>query len=185
MSLTSGQYYITTADGGFPIGRRLAEDRSLLPKGIFKLPLGTESVPPIADVSPPFFPLPPFTFHTPVFCVVRQWDVEKLDNGNYKLRNRGAIVGGTVGHLFAFLMEDGAATVTTEWTIRSDTARTQDGAAAYVITEAGGSINGWLVPTLSEIEPYPHVNVGVLIVGPSEPPTFPANEVFMFKKVEA
>ena len=44
MSLESGKYYITSADGGFPIGRRLAEDRSLNPKGIFKLPLGTESV---------------------------------------------------------------------------------------------------------------------------------------------
>ena len=44
MSLESGKYYITSADGGFPIGRRLAEDRSLNPKGIFKLPLGTKSV---------------------------------------------------------------------------------------------------------------------------------------------
>ena len=44
MSLESGKYYITSADGGFPIGRRLAEDLSLNPKGIFKLPLGTKSV---------------------------------------------------------------------------------------------------------------------------------------------
>ena len=44
MSLESGKYHITSADGGFPVGRRLLEDRSLNPKGIFKLPLGTESV---------------------------------------------------------------------------------------------------------------------------------------------
>ncbi len=44
MSLENGQYYIYTAAGGFPIGRKLAEDRSLRPKGIFKLPEGQESV---------------------------------------------------------------------------------------------------------------------------------------------
>ena len=44
MSLESGEYYITSADGGFPIGRRFAEDKSSKPKGIFKLPPGTKSV---------------------------------------------------------------------------------------------------------------------------------------------
>ena len=43
MSLESGQYYIYSADGGFPVGRRLAEDLSLRPKGIYKLPEGQES----------------------------------------------------------------------------------------------------------------------------------------------
>ena len=44
MSLERGNYYITSVDGGFPIGRKTAEDKSLGPKGIYKLPQGTESV---------------------------------------------------------------------------------------------------------------------------------------------
>ena len=50
MSLESGQYYIFTSDGDFPVGRRLAEDRSLRPKGIYKLPKGQESV--VSNLSP-------------------------------------------------------------------------------------------------------------------------------------
>ena len=49
MSLERGNYYITSVDGGFPIGRKTAEDKSLGPKGIYKLPQGTESV--VSNVS--------------------------------------------------------------------------------------------------------------------------------------
>ncbi|KAM5542222.1 hypothetical protein V8D89_004095 [Ganoderma adspersum] len=157
MSLESGKYYITSADGGFPIGRRLVEDRSLNPKGIFKLPLGTESI----------------------------WDVEKLANGNYSLKNRGAIVGGANGHLFAFLIEDQAATATTEWIFRADERRAREG-DAYVIFEAPtGSPNGWVVPDSTDAEPYPQVVLRIIIAGPSLPPFYPPNQVFFFKKVDA
>ena len=42
--LESGQYYITSADGGSPIGRKPEEDSNNVPKGIYKLAEGTESV---------------------------------------------------------------------------------------------------------------------------------------------
>ena len=44
MPLESGQYYITSADGGSPIGRKPMEDPNRVPKGIYKLPEGTQSV---------------------------------------------------------------------------------------------------------------------------------------------
>ena len=56
-----------------------------------------------------------------------QWHVEKLSNGHYSLKNRGAIVGGTNGHLFAFLIEDQAVTATTEWIFQADERRASEG----------------------------------------------------------
>ena len=60
-----------------------------------------------------------------------QWEVEKLANGHYRLKNRGAIVGGANGHLFAFLVPDQAVTATTEWIFQADERRAQEG-DAYV-----------------------------------------------------
>ena len=54
-----------------------------------------------------------------------QWHVEKLDNGNYHLKNRGAIVGSADGLLYAFLIEDQA--TSTEWSFTFDLARAEDG----------------------------------------------------------
>ncbi|PIL29908.1 hypothetical protein GSI_07818 [Ganoderma sinense ZZ0214-1] len=150
MSLETGQYYIISAEGGFPIGRNSREDRSLNPKGIFRLPEGTESV----------------------------WDVEKLPNGNYTLKNRGAIVGGTAGAgVFAYLIPDQATgPVTTEWKFIFDERRANEG-TPFLITEAltGGS-NGWVVPPSDDDESYP---------GSQPAPVLPPNQVFFFKKVDA
>ncbi|PIL29901.1 hypothetical protein GSI_07811 [Ganoderma sinense ZZ0214-1] len=162
MSLETGQYYITSADsGGFPIGRSSREDRSTKPKGIFRLPKGTESV----------------------------WDVEKLANGNYTLKNGGAIVGGTAGDgVFAYVIPDQTTgTVTTEWKFIFDDRRANEG-TAFVITEAPtGRSNGWVTPASDDDESYPgpQVVLRVTIRGPSQPPFYPANEVFFFKKVNA
>ena len=60
-----------------------------------------------------------------------QWDVEKLANGYYCLKNGGAIVGGANGRLFAFLIPDQATTATTEWIFRADERRASEG-DAYV-----------------------------------------------------
>ncbi|PIL29909.1 hypothetical protein GSI_07819 [Ganoderma sinense ZZ0214-1] len=172
MSLESGRYYITSADGGFPVGRRLAEDRSLRPKGIYKLPMGTESV----------------------------WEVEKLANGSYRMKNRGATVGrGHAGFLVAFLVDEEAENAPTEWNLRFDVARAKDGdvfawhdelidilcSSAYGSISERSGVLGWVLPESNDIEPYQQVHVGVLIVGPSEPPTFPPNEVFIFKRLDA
>ncbi|KAM5542125.1 hypothetical protein V8D89_004208 [Ganoderma adspersum] len=153
MSLEGGNYYITSVDGGFPIGRKTAEDRSLRPKGIYKLPQGTESM----------------------------WTVERLDNGNYKLQNRGAIVGGALGHLFAFLIPEEAAAATTEWTFKRDELNKDPN--AFIILEANGH-DGWVAPD-SNFDFAPHILLRPLIAGLSEPPTYPPNQVFIFKKVDA
>ncbi|KAM5542126.1 hypothetical protein V8D89_004209 [Ganoderma adspersum] len=153
------KYYITSAAGGFPIGRKPDEDKSLNPKGIYKLPLGSESV----------------------------WDVEKLADGNYRLSNGGPndIVGGIDRKLLAFLIPEQAKPATTEWTLRLDETRVQDG-DAYMITEALSDRHlGWVMPESSDTEPYPQVILGALIVGPRIPPFYPASQVFFFKKVDA
>ena len=121
MSLESGQYYVYTADGDFPVGRRSVEDKSLNPKGIFKLPEGT-AAPVVSNVSCTPCLVSPLTsaLGHPFSFASEQWDVEKLDNGNYNLKNRGAIVGGIVGLLFAFLLPNQASLATTEWTLERD-----------------------------------------------------------------
>ena len=58
-----------------------------------------------------------------------QWEVEKLANGHYHLKNRGAIVGGANGHLFAFLVSDQATTATVEWIRQADVRRATEGDA--------------------------------------------------------
>ena len=132
MSLESGKYYITSADGGFPIGRRSTEDRTLQPKGIFKLSLGAKSVVSIVPLSLPRL----FTsqiaryshplLHTTPFV---QWDVEKLPNGNYRVKNGGDIVGGVDRKLFAILKPEDVTAEATEWTFRLDETRVKDGDA--------------------------------------------------------
>ena len=62
-----------------------------------------------------------------------QWDVEKLANGYYCLKNGGAIVGGANGRLFAFLIPDEALTATTEWTFQRDVLNTNGDACVYVL----------------------------------------------------
>ncbi|KAM5542212.1 hypothetical protein V8D89_004085 [Ganoderma adspersum] len=159
MSLDSGKYYITSADGGFPIGRKSREDRSLKPKRIYKLPMGSESV----------------------------WYVEKLADGNYRLQNRGPndIVGGIDGQVLAFLIPEQAKPATTEWTFRLAETRVQD-RDAYMITEAPSDRHeGWVVAESNDTEAYPQVILAHLIMGPSDPPVYPLNQLFFFKKVDA
>ncbi|PIL29940.1 hypothetical protein GSI_07851 [Ganoderma sinense ZZ0214-1] len=90
MALESGRYYIFSKLDDAAVGRNSVEDRTLLPKAVYKLPKGVDA---------------------PV------WDVEKLPNGKYKLQTRGAAVGAVDGLLVAFLMKT---ETTLEWTIQRD-----------------------------------------------------------------
>ncbi|PIL29899.1 hypothetical protein GSI_07809 [Ganoderma sinense ZZ0214-1] len=154
MSLESGQYIITSAFGGYGIGRRTIEDRSLMPKGIYVLPQDAES----------------------------PWHVERLEDGTYKLKNKGDLVGSSIiGQLLAFLLPGGEIGATMNWTFRPDVK--SGNPDAWVITEVGGHGRAWSVPD-SNLHDIPHVVVKPLAVGLSEPPTFPPTEVFIFKKVD-
>ncbi|KAI1785404.1 serine protease inhibitor [Ganoderma leucocontextum] len=145
MALESGRYYIFSKVDDTPVGRNYIEDKSLLPKGIYKLPQG---------IPPP------------------EWDVEKLPNGNYKFQNRGALVGALDRNLFAFLIDAEGLFPTTEWTVQRD--ERDAGRDSYVITKAGDG-DGW-VATETDAQDVAQ--------GPSEPPFFPPNEVFVFRKVD-
>ena len=63
---------------------------------------------------------------------VLQWTVETLENGNYKLQNRGALVGGAFGHLFAFPAPELAGGATTQWTFKRDELNKDPNAFMYV-----------------------------------------------------
>ena len=101
---------------------------SLHPKGIFKLPLGSQSVvsivPLMARPSPKI--LVANILRSPS---VVQWDVEKLANGNYIVKNGGDIVGGIDRKLFAILIPEHVTPEATEWTFRLDETRMKDGDA--------------------------------------------------------
>ncbi|KAM5542253.1 hypothetical protein V8D89_004126 [Ganoderma adspersum] len=154
MALESGRYYIFSKidDAAAPVGRNFIEDKSLLPKAVYKLPKGVE--PPV-------------------------WDVERLPNGHYKLQSRGAAVGAVDRLLFAFLIEAETLVATLEWSIQRDE-RDGDG-NCYIVTRPDGE--GWVITDMDS-EDVAQIAVRPLIVGPSFPPFYPPNEVFVFKKVE-
>ncbi len=66
--------------------------------------------------------------------IVRQWEVEKLENGNYKVKANNNIVGAIDGLLFAII--DFEAQIenadTTEWTLKQDERDTEGDAYVYV-----------------------------------------------------
>ncbi|KAI1784717.1 hypothetical protein LXA43DRAFT_1101107 [Ganoderma leucocontextum] len=153
MTLESGKYTILSKVDGAPVGRRLAEDRSLLPKGIYKLPKDLE-----------------------VDVVI--WDVEKLENGNYKFKAIGDVVGAIDGRLFAILLEDQVVDAATEWTLQQDE---RDAAGnAYVVMTAGQQGDGWVAPTGEDEQ----ILIKPIIAGFSLPPAYPPTEVFVFNKLD-
>ncbi|KAI1784708.1 hypothetical protein LXA43DRAFT_194181 [Ganoderma leucocontextum] len=151
MALESGKYTILSKVDGAPVGRRLAEDRSLLPKGIYKLPKDLE-----ADI------------------VI--WDVEKLENGNYKFKAIGDVVGAIDGRLFAILLEDQVVDAATEWTLQRDERDTQGN--AFVVTRAGHQ-DGWAVPT----DDNEQIVIKPILAGLTIPPTYSPTQVFVFNKL--
>ncbi|KAI1784270.1 hypothetical protein LXA43DRAFT_1066903 [Ganoderma leucocontextum] len=110
---------------------------------------------------------------------VLNWDVKKLDNGNYKLMTHGAVVSAVAGHVFAFLIHEETMGATMEWTLTSDGQNT--GSNTYVITRPHHQ-DGWVV---RDDNFALHVILRPIIAGLSLPPTYPLNELFIFKKVDS
>ena len=66
--------------------------------------------------------------------IILQWEVEKLENGNYKFKASRNIVGDIDGHLFALLFDDHiASATTTEWTLTQDERDTAGNAYVCVL----------------------------------------------------
>ncbi|KAJ4473844.1 serine protease inhibitor [Lentinula aciculospora] len=143
MSLETGRYLIHHGDK--VVSRRLIEDRSNNPKGIFLL--------------------------NPDEKLELTWIIEKSGN-EYILSNRNAPTGPIKDHVFAHLINQELAV---KWTIE---AVPQHGKNAYIIKTSDGK--GWVAPDKVDEQ----IIYKTLIVGPSEPPTFPLNEVFQIIKLE-
>ncbi|KAH7922330.1 hypothetical protein BV22DRAFT_1048981 [Leucogyrophana mollusca] len=97
------------------------------------------------------------------------WDLEALGNGRYRLSIDGAFVGERDGRLWGFL----AAGEGEEWII---TDRAHHG--AYTIEKLDGT--GWVSPAE---QPYTQIEVRPLIAAPSDPPYFPAKELWKISPV--
>jgi len=98
------------------------------------------------------------------------WEIQALPNGRYRLSTRGAPTGAKGGLLFAFLLEDQGAE---EWVI---TKRIFGGSNRSVYTIESANRNaGWVAQVDAT---NPQIAVRPLIVGPSDPPFFPPNELW-------
>ena len=63
-----------------------------------------------------------------------QWEVEKLENGNYKFKANNNIVGVIDEHVFAIILEDQIPSATSiEWTLTRDEWDTERKAYVYVL----------------------------------------------------
>jgi len=109
-----------------------------------------------------------------VFCPTddsdpQLWHLVALPNGRYILKIRGAPTGVLHKHLYAFLVEEGEPE---EWVI---TRRESGGHRAQYTIETASRTAGWVAEKGAEI---PQIAVRPLIVGPSEPPHYPPNELW-------
>jgi hypothetical protein len=93
------------------------------------------------------------------------WEIRALPNGRYRLSTRGAPTGAKDRLLFAFLLEDQGAE---EWVI------TRRNGGLYTIESADRNA-GWVAQVDAT---DPQIAVRPLIVGPSDPPFFPPNELW-------
>ncbi|KAJ3554145.1 hypothetical protein NM688_g3258 [Phlebia brevispora] len=155
--LPDGHYTIVSQASDYVVGRKLAEDYSLLPKGIFTLHPAAHNA---EDVK-----------HDWNFL----WQFEQIHDGLYKLKAVGDPVGNRGGLLYAFLTEYDQHYVG-KWSI---VPVPQMGKDAYLIklhdTPLGWVASGEKAPKNEQIE------VRVLIRGPSEPPRYPTTQVFIIK----
>ncbi|KAI0766314.1 proteinase inhibitor [Irpex lacteus] len=89
------------------------------------------------------------------------------------LKAGGAPTAGIDDKVYAILLDTPEAT---EWTLsRADNHKDN----AYAVMSEDG-VSGWVLPTS---DPYTQIEVRPLIAGPSDPPTHPATEVFIFVKI--
>ncbi|KAI0768857.1 hypothetical protein BC629DRAFT_1292440 [Irpex lacteus] len=105
----------------------------------------------------------------------RPWIVIKDGDKNlFTLKANGAPTAAIDHKLFAILLDTPEPT---KWKlIRAE----RHGEDAYIVTTEDGRA-GWVLPSS---EPYDQIAVRPLIVGPSNPPTYPLNQVFIFKSVK-
>ncbi|KAJ4473845.1 serine protease inhibitor [Lentinula aciculospora] len=99
------------------------------------------------------------------------WIIEKSGD-EYILNNRGAPTAHIEDNVFALLIHQESAT---KWIIE---AVPRHGKNAYIIKTSDGK--GWVAPD----KVGEQIIYRPLIVGPSEPPTFPLNQVFQIIKLE-
>lgn len=108
--LPNGEYHIFSKATDFVVGRKLAEDKSLRPKGIYTLdpnvnPTGGRKVRPHV-ITRAF-----------ISNGLLQWTIEHVGEGKYKMKAGGATVGELEGLLWAFLLEEEQQNAT-EWRIQ-------------------------------------------------------------------
>ena len=110
-NLPDGTYKIVNLGSGLVVGRRLAEDKSFRPKGIFTL---NPDVPIEGGRVVSYLLLPVI----PVLCLslCAQWTLENIGEGKYKLQAGKAPVGDADNLLWAFLTEPEQASAG-EWRI--------------------------------------------------------------------
>jgi len=138
--LPSGQYFIRCED--VFAGRNFVEDRSGNPKRVY---------------CPADRPGP------------QVWEIERLDNGHYKLKARGAPVGTIDNLLYALLIHQERAD---EWII---TLRPTPGPRPVYTIERASDRLGWIKSTNVE---EPQIAVRHLIMLPIEPPQFIPTELW-------
>jgi len=108
-----------------------------------------------------------------VFCPTddpdsQLWDLVALPNCHYILKARGAPTGVLHKHLYAFLVDEAPE----QWVITQR--ESAEHLAQYTIENASQTA-GWVAEKGAE---RPQIAVRPLIVGPSEPPHFPPNELW-------
>ncbi|KAF8586583.1 serine protease inhibitor [Ramaria rubella] len=108
-----------------------------------------------------------------VFCPSESdpelWQLQALPNGRYRLKARGAPTGIKNKLLYAFLLDESRAE---EWII---TKRKDEGSRALYTIETASRNAGW---TAQKGEVSSQIAVRPLIIGPSDPPFFPPNELW-------
>ncbi|KAM6494659.1 hypothetical protein JOM56_009282 [Amanita muscaria] len=167
MHLKSGIYIISSKANGLHIGRHPREDRSLRPKVVLTLP---------ADVQAP-----------------KVWRVEKLPDDVYKLSTLGSYATEINEKVFAVLQPEPEPT---EWTIKlrgkniytygflicNDHCLIRELPESCSVQAPSGK--GWVIPENEPETQHYQIIIRHLIVGPSDPPHFPSNQLFEFVRVD-
>ncbi|KAF3904733.1 hypothetical protein ABW20_dc0100809 [Dactylellina cionopaga] len=153
--LQTGTYWISSAayDRYF-ISRPQAEDRSLLPKPVLTLPKE----------------------------FAEAWEINRLADGTYTMKNRGSYVVEIKDQLFAQLVEQGPK-LQTRWRITSVNWQGED----QFIIENVERTEGWnlrMTPGGSAI-PFVQPEIVPLISTRSLPPQYTSNERFIIKRKTA
>jgi len=100
------------------------------------------------------------------------WEIQRAGSGNFIIRVNGDPTATFDNLLWAILHQEPRPS---EWKI---TIRPQAGPDTFTIELADGSGQGWVVP---DDKPETQLAVRHLIIGPSDPPFFPPNQLFVIR----